>query len=349
MTTMKSEFNFNAAARQILRDFPALGPTTIFVSNENADTRLARGRRLKATAAHPLSITTVFNPKTQNLMKDKLDEAFKRNTSLAFPFHIFDKSQHNIIAFNEHDTTLNFLGPAANATMKKLILNHEAGHLVVPGALPLMNHTSNSLYTEAAPDSFAAFRVIQEDPRAIDVVRLFSWRRAMSFVNLGSGTHITTAVLDEIVNGMDIDMIRRMSPLKTIETAKTVAQTFTTKFEDMVQAKLAYKPFRSQFSEPKTLNYKLIKNLSETALASSHKFTFQIGARLMQPFLDGIPIACKGQSFALPPQMASEYRKKFIAKAKAMGDENTIRALTVNAMTPTTGKKGTHFPLSIRM
>jgi hypothetical protein len=166
------------------------------------------------------------------------------------------------------------------------IFDHELGHLLIKDALK--NATlSESLYSEAAADVYAAIRNMQRFGKHAQGASVVSWRRAVSFVERGGQTHFTFFALDALAQLKDKFDVTELDPQQTLDLARRIALEHVP-HENLVRAlSETFAPYREALKTQ--TREEALKTLMEITLdEKSGPHALRLGARFLEKYLKGV-------------------------------------------------------------
>ena len=305
------EYRFDLAveARNILRDYPQLDGHTVFVSADAPADIVGSMRDLpqsyrKIMPGHVANyIERALNKKTSMAYAEQVQDGM---TGTSFPVNVvvlLPTPPKDIAEAHERDFRDHF------------ILNHEAGHLLLP-------YTPESRlprypYSECLADAFATIRSMQKFGADDAIHNKLSATRALGFMLSGNSNHLTTTVTDRILDEAKRQDFSALGFDETLTAAHLYAKALTPRIEELEQAEESYARIADYMrANPAADKLEIFGLVGQTCLATSDKFSFFLGAKFFQPFLnpDGMMLAQNG--IILAPEQRLLLVDTFIEKSR---------------------------------
>ena len=242
-------FDFNKEVARAFHEFPQLLNHSAFV--DFSDPAL--------TVIHPQQHLTV--PKS---LKKKLDKI----GSCVWPVKLTSGRYFNLVSLHPKKR----LKALNDNTDKYKTFDHEIGHCLIL--------YKNALLGENAADAFAAIRYLQRFGRPEDLA-IISAARSYNFMKWGDGKHLSSPVLNRIMEDSKSFDFKSLLPQETIQKAREYAERFTPTDKTL-------EPFHGMRAPtiPVFLSKKWsIKYLSWKAFRRKGPLATEVGASLIRPFL----------------------------------------------------------------
>jgi hypothetical protein len=274
-------FHFNKAVAETLRDYPQLRDTTVFVNaaehpHVNSPlTMHGQNNAIAKTASYVDNIRKSLKTSQANGSSYAVS-TFEQNGGYAVVL-----GAKKIPVMDEH--------PLTHIVGKSFVFDHEVGHI-------LSKRFGKKTVNECTADAFAALRHIQKFGKDTSFLRHISWFRAHGLLAYNHKIHFTSPVIDRIIFDSQHQDFSKLSPQQTLERAVKYADQYTPNEKNILKARQAHKGFDNQSGEKL---FQRLKNLATTCLATPDKFSFYIGARVLNPFLEPSGKTINGETLSL--------------------------------------------------
>jgi len=138
-----------------------------------------------------------------------------------------DKTQlGNVVSIVADDGYVHTFGEKYEDLMRLWILYHEAGHALVKNAD--ISAGPDDTYGENAGDAMASLLFLRRfGPDAKAFLSMISWSRAFQAINAGDTKHLTTAVIDKILNDSGDTDFSKLTFAQTVQRAQEYAAQWT--------------------------------------------------------------------------------------------------------------------------
>ncbi len=211
--------------------------------------------------------------------------------------------------------------------------DHELGHLLIADALK--NATlSESLYSEAAADTYAVIRNIQRFGDKAAGASVVSWQRAVSFIERGSQSHFTSFTLDEFAKVQEKIDFKALTPDESLHLARRFALEHTPHESLMRSLMTAFQPYRDALKANPADRVDALKVLAEIALGDdTGYYTFKLGAKMLEPYLKG-NVTIGGQRLKLEGPYWDAKRRAFALRSLQVEKEDILAGFPLKNKTP---------------
>lgn len=295
--------DFKQVIEGIYADYPALAGRTFILDVENGKIFGAAGVLQK-------------RPALAEAVGELQSQKSKAGHSAAMKFVDDDNAEFNVIAFN-HATTSLLSGKAAHSMVDMQacwLLDHEIGHIVVKGGF----ETGPTVRDEASADAYAMIRHIQRFGTDTGFLEWASWQRANDAVYGLNFRRMTSNVIDQIIEDSKNIDFKKLSPQQTAEMARKYADSA-----------LPARQIKASIKEMNGVVLSLIgryvspgwyaRKIAQSCLATSDKFTFEIGLRIFKPFLSAEGANINGKTISFSDEKRAQYKHALRAHADKIG------------------------------
>lgn len=295
-------FHFNKAVTETLRDYPQLRDTTVFINAEE----------------HPYDSSPLIMHGQDNALaktytyQDNILKSLKksRDDGTSYAVSTFEQNGGYAVVLGAKKIPVMDEHPLIQIIGKSFTFDHEVGHI-------LSKRFGKKTLNECTADAFAALRHIQKFGKDPDFLRHVSWFRAHGLLAYNHKIHFTSPVIDRIIFDSQHQDFSKLSPQETLERAMKYADQYTPSEKNILKARQAHKGFDNQSGE--TL-FQRLKKLASTCLATSDKFSFYIGARVLNPFLEPSGKSINGETLSLVRlREFQDLKAEIIARADSFG------------------------------
>lgn len=196
----------------------------------------------------------------------------------------------------------------SNKSLMRLFgLYHETAHIFISGPIADKDHS----FCECAADAYAALRFFQRfGQEAESTLSMISWLRSFKALHKSDTAHLTTTVLDKIIDDSASMDFSALKPDETVILAAKYALEWTPPPDVLAAA-------RKVFPSAGSIN---LKQISETCLTSPNDLAFYIGAKLFQPYLRPEGVIHDDEAVQLP----DEVRLKLAALIEERAEKLTL-------------------------
>lgn len=303
-------FDLETEARNILRDYPNLDGHTLFVSLDDPAAVFGALREVPKS----------YHPLLPQVIDNCLNGALRQGCSMAYAEEIPDKLTGtsfplNVIVMMPTPPAEDFTQQYERELRDYFVLNHEAGHLLLP-LMPEAPHPRYP-YVECLADAFATIRTIQKFGADDAIHNKLAASRALNFISSGVAKHLTTTVTDRIVDEAQRQDFTALDAHDAVRAAKIYADALTPQLASLVVAEENYEAVANYVrATPGYDRLHLFGLVGETCLSTADRFSFYLGAKLFQPLLhpDGVMLAQHG--FILEPAQRQQLVENFIEKSR---------------------------------
>lgn len=223
--------------------------------------------------------------------------------------------------------------------LRTFVFDHELGHIVQRFSQGqhkhkwknILTHTfkknnqqdrDSGLFEEYYADAFAAIRHLQRHNGDTSYLNMWStFIRALRATSSGDTSHITTPVIDRIIEDSKSQDFLSLSPQGIAALAYSYAEKYTPGQKEIDVLKKDYSGIFSKIDifNPELANDCNLSLLASTALSASTPFSFTIGARAFQPFLHPEGVVIGGVKIQLPEERRQNLLTAFNTRAKELG------------------------------
>lgn len=351
-------FNFEEEARQAFENFPVLKSSTFLTAFSKTDNSssifVAEDQLLKEQLPH------VFDEAAQSYRKgltEMLENYSKKGYgSAASRFYstagsAMEGADHAVEASYAPDAASSKLKPAflkknKNIERREMIqgvyldmdsgsvmypanpqkglaftMDHEIGHLVVPGAHS-EGAEGNIHFREACADAFAAIRAFQRygsTAETREMLQSISMARTERLLDpyAGDNGHYTSPTLDKILEDSTKIDFSKVSYNEAIKIARKYATDCIPTQEQYTKASPIFQLETATFNDyyrkriENDRKAEILEQLATTTLATSDKFSFSMGVRAFQPFMS--------PELNSLPELTEKLASQLAGKARQMG------------------------------
>lgn len=310
-------FDFAAATARVLRDFPQMKASTVFL---NTDTPRETYGHWKAKLAAALTGQGSHSRK-------QIQQSNHEDSSYAFQNSRWGPQLKSLVYKPDDSFSTQLAGTVDVKQAQSFGFHHELGHLVVKdasGPMPM-----GKPYPENAADGFATLRHIQDNPNDILLPMVNSWARAYRFLVTGAQTHMSSTSIEAIVadhTGRKRDFAA-MDGSTLAAAAADYADKNAPDEESVDRARYeAYGRFKGigkLFPLTDDTKTQLLA-FAETALKAESRFAFQAGLSMFRPFLHPAGVEINGVTIRLDDAKREELTQRFESRADRMGVTSLI-------------------------
>ncbi len=291
-----ASFDFNKAARKVIKDHPSLRGRTLFIHAANDDFADIEQKLLNRDADED---DIEFIGKVVRDAK-RLKTSYNQEVNLG-------KKSVSVLVF--HPDKFPVFGRTPGARDDAGTFDHETGHALSP-------ETSGTL-SENTADAYAALRHLQRFDGDTEDLDYAGWKRAAVFMLRGTTSHLTTLTLDKISIDAKTAGFMSLSPAGTLQVAKDYAKKNTPSAAKLASLREAFKPMKGLEGA------KAFRALGKITLkAKSGSDAFYLGARVLQGALQEGGITLDGEHIELKGREWNKLRQKLSAR---IGNSRALR------------------------
>ena len=268
-------FDFNKEVARAYDDFPQLRNHTAFV--DFADPSL-----------------TIIQSNQQMTMSKRLKRNLKKIGSCVYPVKSTSGKEFNLVSLHPKKR-LNVLN---ENTDKYKTFDHEVGHCLIPGR--------KTIFRENAADAFGAIRYLQRFGRHEDIA-IVSAARSYYLMKDADWKHLSSPLLNQIVEDSKSFDFKSLSPEETVQKAKNYAERFTPSENDMDTFSGMRINRLSRFL-PKKWS---IKYHSWKAFRRKGPLATEVGASLIRPFLSPEGADFMGKRVTFSPKEREKLQNRY--------------------------------------
>lgn len=313
-TDAENPFDFPAAVRRTLAEFPTLQKSAIFLNTATPQQSYGHWKaKLKATVYGQSARNSRYIHQAQ-----ADDSSYAFQPEFANPFRT--------LVFKPDDGMHQSLGQTMpKEQVSRFVFNHELGHLTVPEAHGGWH--DGKPYPENAADSFATLKHLQENKDDVLLPLVNSWARAYRFVAASNATHMTsfsTEALLAMRHALNLDGLQGKA---LTDFAAEHAAKYSPDQYNIDETMYVYGPYRGWnklYPLTEDTSAKLL-SLAETALKTENAFAFHVGLTLFRPFLHPAGAEVNGITIKLDEDKRADMEARFEAKAQRLGIPSLIR------------------------
>lgn len=271
-------FDFKQAVRECFDDYPHLRKTTLFVTTaENTPDTLDRGLRTHGSLWLKAKIR--LTP-LQEWLSNLVMNAHTQENSFAYrnPDYNFRAA-----VINPEDSFYHLALPAEKEMSRAGAFYHELGHLLCKSGFEV---DDNNALGESCADAYAALRLIKDyGDAAHGMIARNSWYRAAKFLDIHAGEYLTAPVTLQLLADAADGRFARLSPADMVSTAEHYAHTYAPTPSQIAAAAEVYAGDLHVFTTRDSRMQERLRHMAETCLRTPDRFSFEIGALVLNPFL----------------------------------------------------------------
>ena len=310
-------FNIQDEFERIIHDYPQAAERLVVrhlsVDAEGAET-------VTSYYSKNLAVPVLRNINRQDFIR-WLHTQLKDNTELSKKMQSstagFIQNTLDIVTLLDHEP---FLAPYHAQDLpyaKAFVFYHEMGHLLIEESRP--SFAGMNLKSESLADAFATIRMLQTFDCAENILRIISWQRALDAARTGFETHVTTRVIDKILEDSKKFDFKILNPAQTLRAAESYTLATYPK-SDVGSGIKKYSPMLvqdmiSQVFGDSTKQHTAFKGICQIAFKAEDAFSFYLGARLVKPLL----ITGEARKFNVPEEQLNTLREIFAQKSTHHG------------------------------
>jgi hypothetical protein len=238
----------------------------------------------------------------------KSRHAEKRDTSYATCHKSFC-----LIVFND---AMRMTGKYNRDVLKTL--NHELGHLVVPGGIGGEKTETNANFKEAAADVFACLR-----HRGDDIIDRLAWKRAINFIGHAETEHFTSFALENLKTLRQKTDFKTLTPQQAVELSLTIAKKYSLTEKQIGQLKRDFTPVKAKMTKGMSVEAKM-KLVADLVCGDVADESFRAGLAFLKPYFE-TGVSLKGKTLDLASPYWNGVRKTLKEKELKLPGDNVIK------------------------
>ena len=294
-------FDFNAAAQQARREYPALRKHAMFIDASNDN-----WRDIEYTLDH----LAVDEEDIESVHKT-FNDARRLKTS----FHLAvtrggEEEPFSAVVF--HPDRHPLYGTARGAVDDAATFDHETGHALTPEL-----HGNPA---ENVADAYASLKHLQRSGGEADSLDYCSWKRALVFVTTGIPTHLTTFTVDKILCDRKTADFMSLTPAETAAIAIEYAKHNAPSKKELSALAKDFKPLKNL-----PLKDAFRKLAQITFAAEDDSDTFYLGARVLQGALQKGGTVYDGQEINLDGPSWDRMRRQLDKRLRDLPKNHPLR------------------------
>ncbi|MEZ0260401.1 MAG: hypothetical protein ACAH80_05285 [Alphaproteobacteria bacterium] len=301
-------FDYKREVDAAFRDHPALRKNTLFILTKVEDGMSVN----KVSGNWGLRLKTHLTPVAAWLQNTAV-WAHQNDMSAAYKN---DDYKIKALIFKDDESYFDKVPAKWRDTARTFAFFHELGHLMVQEGFDV---TEDKPYGECYADAFATIRCIQKFGADDGFLDSTAWARAYKFIHYNSSTHLTTTVIDKILEDSKTRDFSKLTPAETVEAAAQYARDNMPSVVQIATAKKNFKPLSGLLKYVNQDKMDRLQTLASTTLAAGDRFTFYIGARAFQPFLNPEGVELNGSKLKLDFYERTRMSQDLPKRAERMG------------------------------
>jgi hypothetical protein len=327
MTEEEYYFDIKEELGRFLSDYPEAG-TKLLVRQISSDGFVTNFRastfeiRVPAGADRAMFLANV----KYNLAKN-IDDAHDLRSSIAASLH---NCEVDIVTLHEKEPFLEHYARRDVPYVRAFIFFHELGHLMIDKARPaeVSKITPDlCLQRENIADAFATICMLRRFSCGKKIMEMVSWKRAFDGTEAATPTHMTTRVIDKILEDSRHFDFSTLTPAQFLLAAENYAAGSTPDIKEAQRLIDNRKYDAATYilpNRPEHIRSSMVTRLAVETLGCETPFQFYIGARLIKPFMCANDVCFSSSGKTLPPPEQAginldRLRDVFAARAKHFG------------------------------
>jgi len=290
------KFDFAKEALQILRE---LGDADRLITFAEVGIN-----RRRDEPAEILQITEGrFTQAVSNFIKD----LYRENPGIGSCHGMIDPffGLGEFVSLYKDEAGIGAFGKKYKDLLRLLILYHEAGHIAI-------SQDYSKAKNECAADAYAAIRLLQRFGNdAVPLLSMWSWFRAWNAALHGDREHLSTIVIDHIIDKARQGNYDGLTHDQVVKYARDYARFAGPSERELRKLKKAFKKIPEQEKYTPAMAHSIL----EAGLRSKSQLAFYIAAKFFTPFMNPEGVEFYQQLSRYDAEMQNHYKTLIESRA----------------------------------